>query len=87
MVLMAVGQDQGRNLVPALPQIAEIGDNDVYPQHGVLGKHEAGVHHHQVVGGLQGHHVEADLPHPSQEGEIHPVIRGLRRGAWGKSGS
>ncbi len=80
MVFVGVGQDQGHELVPALPQISKIGNNDVDPQHGIFGKHEARIHHHQVVGGLQGHHVEADLPHASQKGEIHPVIVGSLSG-------
>ena len=73
VVFVAVGEDHGRHFVPALPQVGEIGDDDVDPQHVVLGEHEAGVHHHQVVVGLQGHQVEADFPQAAQEGQVHPV--------------
>ena len=90
VVFVAVGEDQGRHFVPAFLEVGEIGDNDVDPQHLVLGKHEAGVHHHQVVGGLQGHQVEADFPQAPQEGQVDPVrsVRGFRghRGSRGRSG-
>ena len=75
VVFVAVGEDHGRQLVPALPEVGEIGDNDVDPQYRVFGEHEAGVHHHQVVVGLQGHQVEADFPQAAQEGQVDPVLR------------
>ena len=73
MVFVAVGEDHGRHFVPALPEVGKIGDDDVDPQHLVFGEHESGVHHHQVVVGLQGHHVEADFPQAAQEGQVYPA--------------
>ena len=89
VVLVAVGEDHGRHFVPALLEVGEIGDDDVDPQHLVFGEHEAGVHHHQVVVGLQGHQVEADFPQAAQEGQVDPAKVGGFRGhkeSRGRSG-
>jgi hypothetical protein len=44
----------------------DIGDDQVHPQHLLLGEHEAGVDDDEVAGELQHHHVLADLPQSTQ---------------------
>ncbi len=66
VVLVAVGDDDGSQLLLPLADVGDVGDHQVNPQHLLLGEHEAGVDDDHVLGELQHHHVLADLSQATQ---------------------
>ncbi len=74
MILMTMGQDQGRQFVLMGPQVGEIRDDHVDAQHVVFREHDAGIDEDHGPGGFEDHGVEADFPQTAQKNQIHPVI-------------
>ncbi len=70
VVFVAVGEDDAADLLPVLTEIGDVGDDDVDPQHVRFGKHEAAVHHDDVVSVLKDGHVHPDLPHSTQGDDL-----------------
>ena len=69
VILVAVGEDHGLELVGALPQVLEVGKDEVDP--GELGARERqpAVDDEDAPVELEQGHVAPDLPHPAQEHE------------------
>ena len=62
MVLMTMGQDNRFNHVAIFQKIADIRDNQIYPQHIFLGEHETGVNHQNFIIHPDNGHVLTDFP-------------------------
>jgi len=74
VVLVAMGDDDAPDMLAPLEHVAHIGNDDIYPQHLILGKHEAGVDDNQVVVVLQHHHVTANLAQAAQGDDAHLAV-------------
>ena len=61
-----MGDDDAAHRLALAEQVLEIGDDVVDPQHVVLGKHQAGVDHQDVVPIFVGHHILANFPQASE---------------------
>ena len=66
MVFVSVGDEDGPHPRGTLPQIGDVGDNQVYPQHILFRELDPAVDDDDVVAALQGHHVLADFPQSAQ---------------------
>src|SRR5205807_8266285 len=66
MVFMAVSQDNAADLVAVVEQVGDVGNDDVHAQQFRFGKHQAGVHDHDVVAPANGHAVHSELAQPAQ---------------------
>ncbi len=73
VVFVAVGEDDGPQLLPPLHHIGDIGNDDVNPQHVVLGEHETGVDEQHLFAVLDSHHVLADLAYTTQRNDPQTV--------------
>ncbi len=49
MILVAVGQDDGADMLAVFDQVGDIGDDNIHPQQFGLGKHETGIDDDDVV--------------------------------------
>ena len=58
---MAVGEDEGANVLLVLFEVGEVGHDEVHAQEFGIGEHHAGVHYNDVVGVADGGHVHAEL--------------------------
>ena len=70
MVLVAVGQADGADLVAAFAQPGDIGDDVIDAEHVRLGKHQAAVDDDDVVAVLIGHHVHADFAQAAEGDDL-----------------
>ena len=61
VVLVAVRQDDGANLVAVLGEVGDVGNDDVDAQQLFFGKHQAGVDDDDVILPAEGHAVHAEL--------------------------
>ena len=66
VVLVAVGDDDAAQLVLALHDVAEVGQDQVDPGVVVVGEHDAGVDDDHVVAVLENGHVLADAVKPTE---------------------
>ena len=70
VILVTVGQHQAADLVAVLNQIADIGDDDVYPEQLTTGEHHAGVNNDDVVAAAQGEHVHTELAESTERNYV-----------------
>src|SRR3972149_5653801 len=61
VVPVAVGDDHASNLICPLQDMGQVRDDQVDPQHFIVGEHEAGIDDDQVLSVFQDQHVPADL--------------------------
>ena len=66
MILMAVGDEDGPDMVGPFHQIGNIGNNQVHAQLFLGGKLDAAVDDDNIVAALQGHHIFADFAQAAQ---------------------
>ena len=66
VILVAVGDQESANLVAVLPQVGDVGNDEVDAVHGLIGEHESAVDHDDVVAVLEDVHVLADFPYASE---------------------
>jgi hypothetical protein len=66
MVLVAVGDDDARDVARAFPQVGEIGQHEVDAHHVGRGKAQPDVHEHDRAVVLDDGHVLADLAQPAE---------------------
>ena len=69
VVLVAVGDDAADDVVAALDQPGEVGEDEVDAQHVGLGEHQPAVEEHDLAVDLDGGAVAADLAEPAEEGD------------------
>ena len=69
---MAVGEDDRLDVLGAVAQVGEVGQDQVYPGHLGGREHQPGVDHDDPTAVLDHGHVLADLPQ-APEGE-HPKL-------------
>ena len=70
MVFVAVGEDDGPDMIAIFQQIGDIGDDDVNAQQLGFRKHEAGVNHDDVVAPAKGHAVHAELTESAERDDV-----------------
>ena len=80
VVLVAVRQHHGLDLVRVLAQVLEVGQDQVDAGHLGLGERQAGVQHQDAAVHLEGGHVAADLADAAEEDEARIVRVGGGRG-------
>ena len=61
MVFVAVGEDDGADLVAVLGEVADVGDDDVDAEQLFFREHQAGVDDDDVILPAEGHAVHAEL--------------------------
>lgn len=71
VILMAVGEHQSLNFVPVALQIGEIWNDQIHPQHLVVGEGEAAVHQKHVAVALVQGDIFADLVKSAQRDNPH----------------
>ena len=68
VILVGVRDEERPDLLAVLAQVGDVGDDQVDPEHLLVGEHEPAVDHDDVVAVLEHVHVLADFPH-STEGD------------------
>ena len=66
VVLVGVGDQEGLDVGLALLEIGDVGDDEVDPEHLLVGEHQAAVDDDDVVAVLEHVHVLADLADPAE---------------------
>ena len=66
VVLVGMGDQEGPDLLAVLAQVGDVRDDEVDPEHLLVGEHESTVDDDDVVAVLEDVHVLADLPHASE---------------------
>ena len=61
VVLVGVGDEEGLDLVLVLLEVGDVGDDEIDPEHLLVGEHQPAVDHDDVVAVLEHVHVLADL--------------------------
>ena len=84
MVLMAMGDQDAADFFSILFKIGDIGNDKVDAQHLLIGKHQAGIDHHNVIFVFYGVHILADFPQPAQGNKLQRFSR--RRGDFSSVG-
>src|SRR5581483_8543082 len=75
VIFVAVGEDNGANLVAVLDQVGDVGNNDVHAEQFGLREHQAGVNDDDVVTPAHGHAVHAELTQPAQRNDLQLTCR------------
>ena len=75
MILVGVSDQEGADLLPVLTQVADVGDDQVDPEHLLIGEHEPAVDDDDVVAVLEDVHVLADLPDASEGDDAERYLR------------
>ena len=70
MILMAMRQHDGRDLVLVLEQIGDIRDDEIDAEHIVIREHEPRVDHEDLVIHLDDGHVLADFSEPAERDDL-----------------
>ena len=74
MVLVAVGQDEGNDVVNAVFDRGEVGKDEVDTGVVLLGEEHAAVDDEQLATELEDGHVAADLTQASQRSDAHGAV-------------
>ena len=72
MVLMPVGNHKSFHLLGMIPQIRDIRDHQIDPQHFILRERQAAVYHNNTVFILEGSNIKSNLFQPSQRNYLQP---------------
>ena len=75
MVLVGVGDEERLDVLAALLEVGDVGDDEVDPEHLLVGEHQAAVDHDDVVAVLEHVHVLADLAHPAERDDPKWLVR------------
>ena len=81
VVLVAVGEHDAVDVVEAVPDVVEVGQDQVDAGLEVLGEQHAAVDDQQPAGVLEDGHVAADLAEPAERDDAQAAGRQLRRRA------
>ena len=77
MVLVGVGDEEGLDLLAVLLEVRDVGDDEVDPEHLLVGEHQAAVDDDDLVAVLEDVHVLADLAHPAERDDAERLIGSL----------
>jgi hypothetical protein len=66
VIFVAVSQKNGPDSVLNLPQVSDVGNNDVNARQFGIREHHAAIDHHGVIAILEDHHVHAELAEASE---------------------
>ena len=75
VILVGVSDQEGSNLLTVLAQVGDVRDDQVDPEHFLIGEHESAVNDDDVVAVLEDVHVLADLPHASEGDDAERYLR------------
>ena len=75
VILVGVGDQEGPDLLPVLAQVGHVRDDEVDPEHLLVGEHEPAVDDDDVVAVLEDVHVLADLPDASEGDDAERYLR------------
>ena len=73
MVLVGVGDEEGLDLGLVLLEVGDVGDDEVDPEHLLVGEHQAAVDHDDLVAVLEHVHVLADLADAAERDDAKGV--------------
>ena len=76
VVLVAVGQDDGDDVVEPVLDVGEIGQDQVDAGLGLLGEEDAAVDDEQLAVDFEDGHVAADLPEAAERNDPQGVLAG-----------
>ena len=76
VVFVAVRQEHGAKALTLVQGVGEVRDHVVDAEQLVVREHEPAVDRHQVVAGLEEHHVEPDLPEPAERNQADDGLSG-----------
>ncbi len=79
VVLVAVGQDDGDDVIEAVLDVGEIGQDQVDAGLGFLGEEDAAVDDEQLAVDFEDGHVAADLPQSAERNDPQGVLGQFRR--------
>src|ERR1700682_3356535 len=90
VVLVAVGQHDGLDLRGAVDKVADVGNDEVDPEHLLLGEHQAGVHDEDATVVLDRHHVQADLTQAAKGDDLQgaaqlELLKTATAAPWGRT--
>ncbi len=66
VVFVGVSDQEGPDLFAVLAQVRDVGNDEVDPEHFLVGEHEPAVDDDDIVAVLEDVHVLADLPHAAE---------------------
>ena len=66
VVFMAVGQQDGAQVLPVLLEVGDVGNDDVHAEQFGLGEHHARIDQNHVVARAENEHVHAELAQSAQ---------------------
>ena len=75
MVFVRVGEEHAVDPIGVLPQVREVGEDEVDARHVGVGEHEPAVDDEDAVVDLEAEAVAADLPEPTEEDDPNVAHR------------
>ena len=85
MILVTVREDDAADPVSLREEIGHLGQDEIDPQHLLLGKHQAGINDQNVLLGFEEGHVHPDLAQPPQGDDADPrfvMAQDVRNPPW-----
>ena len=73
MVLVAMGEDDGADMLPILSEVSDVGYDDVHAQELRFGEHQAGVDDDDVVFPSQGEAVHAEFAQAAERDDFQLI--------------
>ena len=83
VVLVGMGDQERLDVGAALLEVGDVGDDEVDPEHLLVGEHEAAVDDDDLVAVLEDVHVLADLPHPAERDDAERLVDWSDRACMG----
>ena len=74
VVLVGMGDQERLDVGAPFLQVGDVGDDQVDPEHLLVGEHQAAVDHDDLVAVLEDVHVLADLAHPAERDDAERLI-------------
>ena len=75
VVLVGMGDHEGADVLPSFPEVRDVRDDEVDPEHLLVREHQPAVDDDDVGAVLEDVHVLADLPHPAERDDAERRVR------------
>ena len=76
VVLVGMGDEERLDVGAAFLEVGDVGDDEVDPEHLLVGEHQAAVDDDDLVAVLEDVHVLADLAHPAERDDAERLVVG-----------